>query len=47
MREPEIIRHNGKEIIFLDYSHLRSKDEIEHLTVNGSKIIRSKLEKSV
>lgn len=47
MREAEIIKHNGKEIVFLNYSNLKTKEEIEYLTVNASKIIRSKPLKTV
>jgi len=42
MREPEIINHKGKEIVYLNYSNLKTKEEIEYMTVQGSKIIRSK-----
>lgn len=28
MREPQVISHKGKSIIFLDFSNLRSKEEI-------------------
>lgn len=42
MRGPEIIKQNGKEVIYLNYSNLRSMEEIEHLTLTGSKLIRSK-----
>ncbi|MBN1926423.1 MAG: hypothetical protein JW798_11360 [Prolixibacteraceae bacterium] len=42
MREPEVIQKNGKEVIYLNYSNLKSRDEIEYLTLTGSKLIRSK-----
>lgn len=42
MREPEVIRHNGREVIYLNYSNLKTIEEIEFVTNKASEIIRSK-----
>lgn len=47
MRKPEIIHYQGKEIVFLDYSNLRSADEIIALVKEGSAFIRNKPANSV
>ncbi|MCF8359147.1 MAG: hypothetical protein K9H26_10335 [Prolixibacteraceae bacterium] len=47
MRKPEKILHKGKEITFLDYSNLKTKDEITQLLKDGSAYIRSKPKGSV
>ena len=42
MRNPEIIQYKGHEIIYLDYSNLRDRDEIVQMIIDGSELIRSK-----
>lgn len=41
MRKPEIITHNGIEIIYLDFSYMQNPDEIIKLEDEGCKLIRN------
>jgi hypothetical protein len=47
MRNVEVINHKGKEICYLDFSHLRDEKEIQALINEGKKHIRSKIPGSV
>ncbi|MFA9389845.1 MAG: hypothetical protein ACERKD_08550 [Prolixibacteraceae bacterium] len=47
MRKPEIITYKGKTIVFLDYSNLKTSNEIIALIDEGSTLIRSKPVNSV
>lgn len=47
MRKPELFIHEGHEIVFLDFSNLKNKDEIIQLILDGAKVIRSKPKNSV
>lgn len=40
MKKPEIIRHNGKEIIYLNFSNIKKKDQIIDLEVAGGELIQ-------
>ena len=40
MRKPEIIKHNGKEIIYLNFSNLKKKDQVIDLEVAGGELIQ-------
>lgn len=42
MRKAEIINHNGTELVYLDYSDLRNKDEVIQLILDGSDFIRNR-----
>ena len=46
MRKPEIIIYQGNEIIYLDFTGLKDKEEILKLEGDGSKMIRSHIPKS-
>lgn len=41
MRKPEIINYNGHNIVYLDFSNMKIKDEIMKLEADGAKMIRS------
>jgi hypothetical protein len=41
MRNPEIIRHKGKEILYLNFTNMRDKAEIIALENKGAEYIRS------
>lgn len=44
MRQPEIIKINGIEIVYLDFSGLKKKDEVlEHINIFGSYIRKQPL----
>lgn len=47
MRKPELISHNGKTIVYLDFSNMRDKDEIMKLENDGAEYIRRQSPKSV
>lgn len=41
MRKPEIIQYKGHQVIYLDYSNLKDKEEIIRMVFDGSELIRS------
>lgn len=41
MRKPKIIQFNGKEIIYLNFSNLKKKDQILALEILGGELIQS------
>lgn len=40
MRKPDIIKHNGKQIIYLDFSNLKKKEQIIDLEIEGGELIQ-------
>ena len=47
MRKPEIIHYKGKDVVYIDLSNLKSKDEIIQLEKQASEMIRIRPVKSV
>jgi hypothetical protein len=47
MKQPEIILHKGKTILYLDFTNMRDKDEIMKLEEEGAAYIRKQPLKSV
>jgi len=40
MRQPEVINHKGKTILYLDFTNMKDKDEIMKLESDGAAYIR-------
>lgn len=40
MKEPEIIKHNDKNIIYLNFSNIKKKDQIIDLEIAGGELIQ-------
>ena len=47
MRKPEFISYNGKTFFFMDFSDMRSREDVDSLIRPSAEYIRSQSEKSV